>query len=93
MLSKWNIAASFSDVPSGRRQELETLKQSIVERKAILKEQGMSGGQQNKDLATEPAYPFDFVDVVRYGQYDVKKVHQAVHCVWNANSPDLEAYY
>mmetsp|Transcript_20266 Transcript_20266/g.44773 ORF Transcript_20266/g.44773 Transcript_20266/m.44773 type:complete len:266 (+) Transcript_20266:64-861(+) len=30
-------------------KELETLKQAIVERKAILKEQGMSGGQQNKD--------------------------------------------
>eukprot|EP00435_Cladocopium_sp_Y103_P037500 s2711_g9.t3 len=30
-------------------KELETLKQGIVERKAILKEQGMSGGQQNKD--------------------------------------------
>ncbi|CAK9061524.1 Uncharacterized protein SCF082_LOCUS32209 [Durusdinium trenchii] len=30
-------------------KELEDLKQQIVERKAILKEQGMSGGQQNKD--------------------------------------------
>eukprot|EP00931_Biecheleriopsis_adriatica_P039842 TRINITY_DN2278_c0_g1_i10.p1 TRINITY_DN2278_c0_g1~~TRINITY_DN2278_c0_g1_i10.p1 ORF type:complete len:266 (-),score=126.62 TRINITY_DN2278_c0_g1_i10:209-1006(-) len=30
-------------------KELENLKQQIVERKAILKEQGMSGGQQNKD--------------------------------------------
>mmetsp|Transcript_22085 Transcript_22085/g.36456 ORF Transcript_22085/g.36456 Transcript_22085/m.36456 type:complete len:264 (+) Transcript_22085:56-847(+) len=30
-------------------KELEDLKQAIVERKAILKEQGMSGGQQNKD--------------------------------------------
>eukprot|EP00438_Fugacium_kawagutii_P036095 Skav218076 [mRNA] locus=scaffold1832:170386:171723:- [translate_table: standard] len=30
-------------------KELEDLKQSIIERKAILKEQGMSGGQQNKD--------------------------------------------
>ncbi|CAJ1382530.1 unnamed protein product [Effrenium voratum] len=31
-------------------KELEDLKQAIVERKAILKEQGMSGGQQNKDV-------------------------------------------
>lgn len=30
-------------------KELEDLKQAIVERKSILKEQGMSGGQQNKD--------------------------------------------
>ncbi|CAJ1359359.1 unnamed protein product [Effrenium voratum] len=30
-------------------KELDDLKQAIVERKAILKEQGMSGGQQNKD--------------------------------------------
>lgn len=30
-------------------KELENLKLQIVERKAILKEQGMSGGQQNKD--------------------------------------------
>ncbi|CAJ1413805.1 unnamed protein product [Effrenium voratum] len=30
-------------------KELEDLKQAIVERKTILKEQGMSGGQQNKD--------------------------------------------
>ena len=30
-------------------KELENLKQAIMERKAILKEQGMSGGQQNKD--------------------------------------------
>ena len=30
-------------------KELESLKQQIIERKAILKEQGMSGGQQNKD--------------------------------------------
>jgi len=30
-------------------KELENIKQAIVERKAILKEQGMSGGQQNKD--------------------------------------------
>ena len=30
-------------------KELEDLKQQIVERKAILKEQGLSGGQQNKD--------------------------------------------
>jgi len=30
-------------------KELEKLKQDIMERKAILKEQGMSGGQQNKD--------------------------------------------
>lgn len=30
-------------------KELENIKQAIVERKAILKEQGMSGGQQNKE--------------------------------------------
>lgn len=30
-------------------KELEDLKQRIVERKAILKEEGLSGGQQNKD--------------------------------------------
>eukprot|EP00435_Cladocopium_sp_Y103_P052134 s1152_g16.t1 len=30
-------------------KELESLKQQIIERKAILKEQGLSGGQQNKD--------------------------------------------
>ena len=30
-------------------KELEDLKQHIVERKAILKEEGLSGGQQNKD--------------------------------------------
>lgn len=30
-------------------KELEDLKQSIIERKVILKEQGFSGGQQNKD--------------------------------------------
>jgi len=30
-------------------KELEDLKQKIVERKGLLKEQGMSGGQQNKD--------------------------------------------
>jgi len=30
-------------------KELENLKQGIMERKAILKEQGLSGGQQNKD--------------------------------------------
>mmetsp|Transcript_37171 Transcript_37171/g.69349 ORF Transcript_37171/g.69349 Transcript_37171/m.69349 type:complete len:268 (-) Transcript_37171:171-974(-) len=30
-------------------KELEDLKQQIIERKAILKEQGLSGGQQNKD--------------------------------------------
>ena len=51
LLSKWNIGASFSDVPSGRRQEPETPKQPI-------KEEGMSGGEQNKDLATDPTYPF-----------------------------------
>ena len=28
---------------------MEDLKQAIVERKSILKEQGLSGGQQNKD--------------------------------------------
>ena len=28
---------------------MEELKQGIVERRAILKEQGLSGGQQNKD--------------------------------------------
>jgi len=30
-------------------KELEDIKQAIIERKAILKEQGLSGGQQNKD--------------------------------------------
>jgi len=30
-------------------KELEDLKQKIIERKGLLKEQGMSGGQQNKD--------------------------------------------
>jgi len=30
-------------------KELEDMKQKIIERKALLKEQGMSGGQQNKD--------------------------------------------
>ena len=34
-------------------QELENVKQAIIERKAILKEQGMSGGQQNKDAVAE----------------------------------------
>jgi len=33
----------------GALKELENLKQQIIERKSILKEQGMSGGQQNKD--------------------------------------------
>lgn len=32
-------------------KELEDLKQGIIERKAILKEQGLTGGQQNKDDA------------------------------------------
>eukprot|EP00438_Fugacium_kawagutii_P015092 Skav214583 [mRNA] locus=scaffold57:311092:313215:+ [translate_table: standard] len=41
-------------------KELENLKQAIVERKTILKEQGMSGGQQNKDLA-----PGDDEEVVK----------------------------
>ena len=34
--------SKVSDVPSDERQELENLKQSIVERKAILKEEGLS---------------------------------------------------
>eukprot|EP00434_Breviolum_minutum_P001334 symbB.v1.2.001173.t1/scaffold60.1/size581591/13 len=43
----------FGEIPWGESfvvfVELEDLKQQIIERKAILKEQGMSGGQQNKD--------------------------------------------
>ena len=39
-------------------KELEDLKQSIIERKAILKEQGFSGGQQNKDEEIATGYWF-----------------------------------
>lgn len=38
-----------SGLSPAETKELEDLKQAIVERKAILKEQGLSGGQQNKD--------------------------------------------
>lgn len=41
--------ASKAGLSPAETKELEDLKQSIIERKAILKEQGMSGGQQNKD--------------------------------------------
>jgi len=36
-------------ISPAERAELEDLKQKIIKRKAELKEQGMSGGQQNKD--------------------------------------------
>lgn len=47
-------------------KELESLKQSIMERKAILKEQGMSGGQQNKD--TEVVKMVDRMNVLKEKQ-------------------------
>jgi len=47
--SKKETKKESAGLSPAETKELETLKQAIVERKAILKEQGMSGGQQNKD--------------------------------------------
>ena len=41
--------AESAGLSAAETKELESLKQSIIERKAILKEQGKSGGEQNKD--------------------------------------------
>jgi len=47
--TKKEIKKESAGLSPAETKELETIKQAIVERKAILKEQGMSGGQQNKD--------------------------------------------
>jgi len=47
--SKKETKKESAGLSPAETKELENLKQSIVERKTILKEQGMSGGQQNKD--------------------------------------------
>ena len=47
--SKKDIKKESAGLSPAETKELEELKQGIVERKAILKEQGLSGGQQNKD--------------------------------------------
>jgi len=47
--NKKEIKKESAGLSPSETKELEHLKQAIVERKAILKEQGMSGGQQNKD--------------------------------------------
>ena len=44
-----SLSLNQAGLSPAETKELEDLKQSIVERKAILKEQGLSGGQQNKD--------------------------------------------
>jgi len=41
--------AQSTGISKDERDELEGLKTKIVERKSLLKEQGLSGGQQNKD--------------------------------------------
>jgi hypothetical protein len=41
--------AESAGLTPAETKELEDLKQQIIERKAILKEEGLSGGQQNKD--------------------------------------------
>ena len=47
--SKKETKKESAGLSPAETKELESLKQQIIERKAILKEQGMSGGQQNKD--------------------------------------------
>ena len=47
--SKKEVKKESAGLSPAETKELEDLKQQIIERKAILKEQGMSGGQQNKD--------------------------------------------
>lgn len=47
--NKKEIKKESAGLSPAETKELEDLKQAIVERKAILKEQGLSGGQQNKD--------------------------------------------
>eukprot|EP00931_Biecheleriopsis_adriatica_P095938 TRINITY_DN6958_c0_g1_i1.p1 TRINITY_DN6958_c0_g1~~TRINITY_DN6958_c0_g1_i1.p1 ORF type:complete len:265 (+),score=116.40 TRINITY_DN6958_c0_g1_i1:88-882(+) len=47
--SKKQAKQESAGLSPAETKELENLKQQIIERKSILKEQGMSGGQQNKD--------------------------------------------
>eukprot|EP00439_Symbiodinium_sp_Y106_P062750 s26_g9.t1 len=48
--------AESAGLSPAETKELEDLKQKIIEEKAILKEQGLSGGQINKDSDENPEY-------------------------------------